>query len=62
MRVLGGQAPLVAYPEAHHSGREYRAEWEAQLLEVKRVDEYLAQGEWFRQTNCHGEFWLGQQR
>ena len=62
MRVLGGQAPLSAYPEAHHSGREYRAEWEAQLLEVKRVDEYLAQGEWFRQTNCHGEFWLGQQR
>jgi len=22
----------------------------------------LARGEWFRQTNCHGEFWLGQQR
>ena len=19
-------------------------------------------GQWFRQTNCHGEFWLGQQR
>ena len=60
MRVLGGQAPLVADPEARHSEREYRVEWEAELLEVKRVDEYLAQREWFRQTNCQGEFWLGQ--
>ena len=32
------------------------------MLDLQRVDAYLGQGEWFRQTNCHGEFWLGQQR
>ena len=61
-RGLGKQPPLTAYPEARHSGRTYRPEWEAALLDLQRVDAYLAQGEWFRQTNCHGEFWLGQQR
>src|SRR5436190_6353687 len=30
--VLGGQAPLQAYPAASHSGRAYRPEWEAELL------------------------------
>ncbi len=60
--ALGGQAPLQAYPEARHSGRAYRPEWEADLLDLRRVDAYLAAQEWFRQTNCHGEFWLGQQR
>jgi hypothetical protein len=62
MRVLGKQPPLTAYPEAGHSGRANRPEWEAALLELQRVDAYLAQGAWFRQTNCHGECWLGQQR
>jgi hypothetical protein len=61
-RALGKQPPLTAYPEAVHSGRTYRPEWEGALLDLGRVDAYLAQGEWFRQTNCHGEFWLGQQR
>lgn len=61
-RALAQQPPLVAYPSAAHSGRVYRPEWEAELLELGRVDAYLAQGEWFRSTNCHGEFWLGQQR
>ena len=62
MQVLGKQAPLEAYPGAVHSGRPYRPEWEAELLDLERVAGYLAEGEWFRQTNCHGEFWLGQQR
>ena len=60
--ALGEQAPLQAYPEAGHSGRAYRPEWEAELVDLRRVDAYLAPQEWFRQTNCHGEFWLGQQR
>ena len=60
--ALGEQAPLQAYPAAGHSGRPYRPEWEAELVDLRRVDAYLAPQEWFRQTNCHGEFWLGQQR
>ena len=62
MAVLGKQAPLQAYPAAAHSGRPFRPEWEAELLDLARVEAYLAEGEWFRHTNCHGEFWLGQQR
>jgi transposase-like protein len=61
-RGLDDQPPLAAYPAAVHSGRPYRPEREAELLDLGRVDAYLAQGEWFRQTNCHGEFWLGLER
>ena len=62
LQVLGQQAPLQAYPAAVQSGRVYRPEWEAELLDLRRVDAFLAPQEWFRQTNGHGEFWLGQQR
>jgi transposase InsO family protein len=43
-RMLGGQAPLQAYPEAAHSGRHYRPEWEADLLDLNHVYQYLATG------------------
>jgi hypothetical protein len=36
-RTLGAQAPLEADPQAGHSGRFYRPEWEAELLDLKRV-------------------------
>lgn len=61
-RTLQYQAPLEAYPQAVHSGRPYRPEWEEQLLDLRRVYTLLAQGRWFRETSCHGEFWLGLQR
>jgi transposase InsO family protein len=54
-----GQPPLTAYPTAAHSGRSYRPEWEADLLDLTHVAAYLACGEWFRQTNGHGQWWLG---
>ncbi|HJZ49986.1 MAG TPA: hypothetical protein VKE41_22580 [Roseiflexaceae bacterium] len=54
-----GQPPLTAYPTADHSGRRYRPEWEAELLDLRRVGEYLAGGEWFRQTNPQGQWSLG---
>jgi len=54
-----GQPPLTAYPTAEHSGRSYRPEWEAELLDLRRVGDYLASGEWFRQTNRHGQWSLG---
>jgi hypothetical protein len=58
-RTLGGQPPLVAYPEAHHSGRPYRLEWEEDMLEMQRVYDYLAKGRWFRQVSSQGQFSLG---
>jgi hypothetical protein len=61
-RTLGGQPPLVAYPEARHSGRPYRLEWEEDLLEMQRVYDYLAKGRWFRQVSSQGQFSLGARR
>lgn len=61
-RTLAGQAPLVAYPEARHSGRPYRLEWEKAMLDMQRVYGYLAQARWFRRTSSAGQFSLGAQR
>jgi len=61
-RSLGGQAPLQAYPEAHHSGRPYRPEWEEALLDMQPVYAYLAQGRWFRRTSSLGQVSLGAHR
>lgn len=61
-RTLGGQPPLVAYPQAHHSGRPYRLEWEKEMLDMQRVYAYLAQGRWFRQVSSQGQFSLGAHR
>lgn len=60
-RTLGDVPPLVAYPEALHPRRLYRPEWEAELLNVSRVYDYLAQGRWFRQVSQVGTASLGQQ-
>jgi len=61
-RSLGGQPPLVACPEAHHSGRFYRLEWEQNMLDMQRVYDYLAKGRWFRRTSSQGQFSLGSHR
>jgi hypothetical protein len=61
-RSLGGRAPLQAYPEAQHSGRPYRPEWEKALLDMQWVYAYLAQGRWFRRTSSPGQFSLGAHR
>lgn len=61
-RSLAGQAPLVACPDAIHSGRAYRPEWEHDLLDLKRVYAYLAQHRWFRQVTAAGQFTLGTER
>jgi hypothetical protein len=59
VRALAGQPPLLAYPDAVHSGRHYRPEWEEDLLDVDRVFTYLAQGQWFRTVKANGVFELG---
>lgn len=61
-RSLGGKAPLEAYPEAIYSRREYRIEWEENLLDMSRVFDYLSKGRWFRQTSSQGQFSLGANR
>lgn len=61
-RALDGQPPLMAYPEAQHSSRLYRLEWEETMLDLQRVYDYLAQGRWFRQVSPQGQFSLGAQR
>jgi len=61
-RSLDGRAPLAAHPEAQHSGRPYRPEWEEDMLDMQRVYNYLAQGRWFRRTSTQGQFSLGTHR
>ena len=61
-RSLDGLPPLVAYPEAQHSGQPYRPEWEEDMLDMQHVYDYLAQGRWFRRTSKHGQFSLGAHR
>jgi len=58
-RVLAHKAPIEAYPQAIHSGRSYRPEWEEELLSLEKVYSYLAQGRWFRSVGSNGLFHLG---
>ena len=53
------QAPLQRHPQAHHSGRPYTPETEADILDLARVHTYLAQHHWFRQVSSVGQFSLG---
>jgi len=61
-RVLSHKSPLEAYPQAVHSGRSYRPEWEEELLSLEKVYTYLAQGRWFRSIRTNGCFDLGSYR
>lgn len=56
---LASQPPLTAFPQARHSGRPYRLEWEAELLDLSRIDAYLARGRWFRRVADNGIISLG---
>lgn len=58
-RSLANRPPLVAYPQAHHSGRPFYLEGEADLLDLQRVYTYLAQGTWFRLVAANGILSLG---
>lgn len=61
-RSLAGRPPLIAHPEARHSGRLYRLEWEEDFLDMQRVYDYLAKGRWFRRVGPVGVFSLGHYR
>jgi hypothetical protein len=61
-RSLAHQAPLSASPAAQHSGRAYRPDIEADLLDLQRVYDYLGHHHWFRRVSAQGQFTLGTQR
>ena len=61
MRNFGRSTPLRAYPEAQTPRRLYRPEWEAELLDLSCVYDFLAQGRWFRQVSEGGTVSLGGQ-
>lgn len=56
---LNNQPALVVFPEAAHSGRVYRPEYEPDLLDVTRIWQYLALGQWFRLVSKVGTFSIG---
>lgn len=56
---LEHRPPLVACPNALHSGDKYRPEWETSQIQLEQVYGYLAQGRWFRQVSRAGTLWLG---
>jgi hypothetical protein len=57
--ILQERAPLQAYPEAAHSGRISRPQWEAEMLDLDRVFTYLATCRWFRRIRANGRLDLG---
>ncbi len=59
--TLEQRPPLVAFPQARHSGRLYRPEVEAALLKLDRVDAFLGRGQWFRRVSKDGNVSLGRQ-
>jgi hypothetical protein len=52
----------LSCPQAKHSSRPYRLEWERECLDLQRVYDYLAKGRWLRLTSSVGMFSLGSQR
>lgn len=54
-----GQPPMVAHPNAGHSGRPFQHEMEWMLFEMARVDGYLATQIWTRQVSESGNVSLG---
>jgi hypothetical protein len=51
--------PLVAHPQAVHSGRPYHPHAEAEMLDLTHVHGYLAHQRWFRLLSKDGTFSLG---
>jgi hypothetical protein len=58
-RSLEHQPPLVAHPDAMHSGRWYELAYASELLALDRIYAYLAQGRWFRLVAANGTLRLG---
>jgi len=59
---LDNKPSLIAFPDASFSGREYRPEYECELLDLSRLWSYLAKGQWFRRISKVGTFSIGGQQ
>lgn len=57
-----GKPPLVAHPELLTTKRPYRPEWELDLFDLKRVDEYLAEFTWTRTCTSTGQTRMRKER
>lgn len=55
------QPPLIKYPEAKHSGRDYHPQKEAQMINLKRVFVFLSKGKWYRKVAANKTVSLGRQ-
>jgi transposase InsO family protein len=58
-RVLSHKPPFEAYPQAMHSRRMYRPEWEEDVLCLENVWTYFRAYRWFRRIRTNGFFCLG---
>lgn len=54
-RGCNGKPPVVAHPELLKPERPYRPEWELEIFDLKRVDEYLAELSWHRKATSVGQ-------
>lgn len=54
-----GRPPLVAHPEARHSGRPFSPAHEWELFDLTRVDAYLAERVWSRKVSATGGVSIG---
>lgn len=58
----GGRPPLKVRPWSRHSGRPFQPALEWELLDMKRVDAYLARQVWTRKVSAIGNVSLGDHR
>jgi hypothetical protein len=54
-----GRPPLLAFPSATSTGRPYHPDLEWDLLDLQRVDKFLAQFTWTRKVAKNGIVFLG---
>ncbi len=59
--TLGGIAPLKAFPNARFSGKSYYPQLEAQMIDLKRIYQFLAKGKWYRKAGKTKTIHLGGQ-
>jgi len=60
-RSTDSKPPLVAHPDAKHSGRYFQVIQEADLIKLKRVYKFLSKQTWFRKVGGNKTISLGGQ-
>ena len=60
-RSCENQPPLIAQPDAKHSKRFYTPQNEENMIQLKRIYQFLGNGKWFRQVAGNKMVFLGGQ-